>query len=94
MKQWDSKTSISCWECLHSSSEQTCPPVIDGRNLKQIASCKGFSNSPNSGIVLMKEINFPFNPTTKADYAACGSDSAIVDNNFSCSIQPSTRLSM
>ena len=34
---------------------------------------------------------FPLKPPTKAEYADCGSDSAIMDSNFNCLIQSSTR---
>ena len=39
---------------LRSSSEQMCPLVIDGINSKQLTYFNGFSNFPNSRIVLIK----------------------------------------
>ena len=79
---------------MRSLSEHKCPPVIAGIDLRRITSSNGFKNSPNNGIVRIKyfhQISVALKPLTKAEYPDCGSDSAIMDSNFNCLIQLSTR---
>ena len=77
---------------MRSLSEHKCPPVIGGIKLKRITSSNGFNNSPNDGIVRIKlVVSFPLKPPTKTEYADCGPDSTVMDSNFNCLIQSSTR---
>ena len=74
---------------MRSLSEHKCPPVIAGTKLKRITFSYGFNNSPNDGMVRIKQVSLPLKPPTKAEYA----DSAIMDSNLiqSYLIQSSTR---
>ena len=76
---------------MRSLSEHKYLPVIAGIKLKRITSPNGFNKSPRDGIVRIKQVSFPLKPPTKAEYADCGSDSAIMESNFNCLIQSSTR---
>ena len=65
-------------------------PIISSIKIKRTISSKSFNNFLNFAIVQITKVSFSVNPQTKAEYAICGSDSAIFDNNFSCVINSST----